>query len=95
MFSFDIVIWASDTHQILDNTTKQILNRSKCGVRIGSHVWCGTKTIILKDAKISNNSVVGASSVVTKQFDEENIIVAGNPARKVKSNIIWKREDFN
>lgn len=92
MFSYDIAIWASDTHQILDNKSNEIINFSSSGIEIGNHVWCGTRCVILKDVKISDNTVVGAGSIVTSKFDRGNIIIAGNPAHIIKNNIIWKRE---
>jgi serine acetyltransferase len=35
--------------------------------------------------------VVGAMSVVTHQFSEPAVIIAGNPARIVRRNIAWVR----
>ena len=47
---------------------------------------------ILKNTKIPSNSVVAQGSTVTKKFDTENIIIAGNPAKIVKENTIWDRK---
>lgn len=95
MFSFDTSIWASDTHKICDMNTGDIVNAAKKGIDIGNHVWCGTHCTILKETTVKDNTVIGASSVVKGQFDETNIIIAGNPARKVKSGIIWKRDGIS
>lgn len=93
MFSTEVAIWASDTHQILDKENKKILNNT-CGVVIGNHVWCGTRCTILKGARVSDNSIIGAASVVSGQFEQPNIIIAGNPARKIKENIDWARDSL-
>ncbi len=53
---------------------------------IGSNVWIGSFSRICKGVHIGNNSIVAANSVVTKDVPE-NVIVAGNPARIVKTNI--------
>ncbi|MBN2715975.1 MAG: acyltransferase [Deltaproteobacteria bacterium] len=53
-------------------------------VRIGKNCFIGANSIILKGAIIADNSVVGAGSVVTKQFTEPRIMLAGNPARMIK-----------
>jgi hypothetical protein len=33
-------------------------------------------------------------SMVNKKFDEENILIAGAPAEKIRSDIEWRREDY-
>ena len=54
-------------------------------VVIGSNVWIGAQVCILAGVTISDGSIVGAGSVVTKSIPDENTIVAGVPARKIKS----------
>jgi maltose O-acetyltransferase len=45
-------------------------------------VWVCAKVIILKGVSIGDYSIVGAGSVVTKDI-ENNSLVVGNPARKI------------
>lgn len=77
-----------DGHSILDenglktNHTKQIT--------IGNHVWVAAESNIFKGTYISNNSVVSYGSMVSKQFNEENILIGGFPAKVLKTNINWK-----
>jgi acetyltransferase-like isoleucine patch superfamily enzyme len=52
-------------------------------VIIEENVWIGANAVILPGVKIGKNSIVGAGSIVTKDV-EENVIVAGNPARIIK-----------
>lgn len=53
-------------------------------IDIGENCWIGMNCMILPGVKLANHIIVGAGSVVTKSFDEENIIIAGNPAKKIK-----------
>lgn len=61
---------------------------------IGENTWIGKNSLILKGVSIGANSIVAANSVVTKSVGE-NIIVAGNPAKIVKSEINMLNQYFN
>lgn len=51
---------------------------------IGNNVWVGANATVLQGVTIGDNAVIGAGSVVTKDVPE-NSVVAGNPARMIKS----------
>lgn len=51
---------------------------------IGNNVWIGAGAIVLPGVTIGDNAVVGAGSVVTKNV-EANTVVAGDPAKPIKS----------
>ena len=53
-------------------------------VTIGDDVWIGHGAIILKGVHLGDRSIIGARSVVTKDVAPDTI-VAGNPARAVKT----------
>lgn len=53
---------------------------------IGENCWIGTNVRVCKGVRIGDNSIVAACSVVTKDVPA-NCIVAGNPARVVKTDI--------
>jgi acetyltransferase-like isoleucine patch superfamily enzyme len=57
---------------------------------IGDNVWIGSNVSIYKGVTIGNNSVIASHSVVKDKFEEENVLIAGNPAKIIKRNIIWK-----
>lgn len=53
---------------------------------IGENCWIGSNVRICKGVTIGDNSVVAAGSIVTKDVPP-NCIVAGNPAKVVKTDI--------
>lgn len=55
-------------------------------VTIGKDVWIGTNALILPGITISDHVIVAAGSIVTKDIPEY-AIVAGNPAKIIKSRI--------
>jgi acetyltransferase-like isoleucine patch superfamily enzyme len=90
MFANDIDIRSGDSHSILDAASGQRLNFAE-DVTIGNHVWVAAHVIILKGVEIGENSVVAAGSIVTKSC-EPGSLLAGNPAKAIKTGITWKRE---
>lgn len=91
MFGGHLSFLPSDGHSVIDISINKIINKVKSPIIIGNHVWIGEKSTILKNANIKSNSIVAASSVVTGEFCEENIIAAGNPAKIIKRNCTWDR----
>lgn len=89
MFSMNCQIRATDGHTILDKQTGNVINSITSPIIIGNHCWIGEGVRFIKNSKISDNTVVGISSIVTKQFEKENVILAGTPAKIIKENIDW------
>lgn len=86
MFSGKVEFWNSDTHLITD-LDNQPCNPSK-PIVIGSHVWGGKYSKVLKGVTIGDNSVIGMGTIVTHDVPV-NCIVAGNPAKVVKTGVTW------
>lgn len=90
LFSFDIVLRSGDGHAIMDAETGDFLNKAR-NIIIGDHVWMGYRTSVLKGGRIPSNCIVGAGSIITKAFEEENSIYAGAPAKKVnRKPVTWR-----
>ena len=51
---------------------------------IGDNVSIGANVTIIGDIKIGNNVIIGAGSVVVKDVPD-NCVVAGNPARVIRT----------
>ena len=90
MFAGGISIRNSDFHAIYEINTKELLNPG-ADIIVEDHVWIAFGVTLLKGVKISQNSVVGAGSIVTKKFLDSNVVIAGNPGKIVRTNINWTR----
>lgn len=60
---------------------------SKGPVIIGNNVWIGDKATILPNVTIGDGAVIAANAVVTKDVPEY-CVVAGNPARIIKREVL-------
>lgn len=93
LFSANIEIRSGDSHGIY-SADKKRLNFSK-NVVIGNHVWLAQGVYVLKGVNISDNTVVGAGAIVAKSIEEPNCIIAGNPAKIIKRDIVWDKTRVN
>ena len=79
--SHDFTVMDSNAHELNgDRTPKEVI--------IGNHVWIGTRVTILPGVHVGDGAIIAAGSVVTKDV-ESNTLVAGNPARQVKTSVEW------
>ena len=87
-------IYVSDNHPIVDRTTGRCLNygNGKRCMTIGNNCWIGLGCFLNKSTKLPDYTIVGAHSVVSREFVEPYTVIAGNPAKVVKNNV--KRLDF-
>lgn len=88
LFAYQVEVRTGDSHSILDAATGQRLNPA-ADVTIGDRVWVGARALILKGARVPEDSVVAAAAVVTQAFHQPGVILAGNPARVIRQGIRW------
>jgi acetyltransferase-like isoleucine patch superfamily enzyme len=89
MVAYGSDIRCSDGHSVIDAATGRNLNPA-ADVVIGNHVWIGIQSQILKGLTIADHSIVAARSVVTRSV-AGGTIVAGNPAKPVRTGVTWDR----
>ena len=53
---------------------------------IGNHNVFGVGAVVVGSVELGNGLAIGANSVVTKSFGEDNIAIAGVPAKKISNN---------
>ena len=84
-----VVLRDSDNHTIKD--LEAISSDESAGtapIVIGDHVWIGMNVIVLKGVTIGEGAVVAAGSVVNKDV-QPHCLVAGVPAKVIKTNVSW------
>lgn len=73
---------------------KSWIHSDHAPIKIGNNVWIGEYARICKGVTIGDGSIVAANAIVTKDVPQ-NCIVAGNPAKIVKTNIDQVPRKFN
>ena len=68
------------THDF-ENPSLQLITKP---ITIGKNSFIGARAMVLPGVEIGENAIIGAQSVVTKDVGT-NEIVAGNPARKIRT----------
>jgi acetyltransferase-like isoleucine patch superfamily enzyme len=90
LLGWSVNVRDSDGHTVFNlNDTKFETNTSE-PVSIGNHVWIAANVNILKGVEIPDDCIVGYNSCVTKKFADKNCIIAGYPAKIVRSNVSWR-----
>lgn len=63
--------------------------RTSKPIEIGDDVWIGYRAMILKGVTIGDGAIIAANSVVTHDVPSHSI-VAGNPAKIIRTNVKWR-----
>jgi acetyltransferase-like isoleucine patch superfamily enzyme len=59
-------------------------------ISIGQRCYLGSGVMFAPGAAIGDNTIVAMGSVVTRTFAERDVMVAGQPARVVRTQYDWK-----
>ena len=94
MFAQGSRITCTDFHAILDYDTKKPINQGK-EIIIGNHVWITVDVKVMKNTHITDDVIVGAGSIVTKDLTESHAIYVGSPAKLAKKNITWNQASYD
>lgn len=84
LFGPQVVIMDCDGHPVDRRLPDRVEHLKMAPVEIGDHAWIGYGAVIMKGVTIGHHAVVAACAVVTRDVPP-HAVVAGNPARVVKS----------
>ncbi len=78
-----VQLHASNHGYLLGKGPMTYQERVEKDILIGNDVWIGGNSIVTAGVELADGIIVAAGSVVTKSFDEKNIIIGGTPAKKI------------
>lgn len=91
LFSTEVTLRNHDKHHIFDSNTGERINHSG-NIKIGNHVWICHGVTLLGSASVGDNSIVGTMAVTSSTFPKE-VILAGNPAKIIRRNVCWSKDN--
>lgn len=71
----------SGNHSMIKDQPMTFQERKEASIVIGDDVWLGAHSIITAGTHIANGVIVAAGAVVTRSITQEDVIVAGVPAK--------------
>lgn len=80
-----VVIRDSDNHIVSSSKGHKMTQP----IRIGNHVWIGTRATVLKGVTIGDGAIIAAGAVVTRDVPPA-CLAAGVPAKVIKKNVEWE-----
>lgn len=78
-----VQLHASNHGYELDKGPMTYQERIEKDIVLGNDVWIGGNSVVTAGVTLADGIIVAAGSVVTKSFDEKNIIIGGVPAKKI------------
>jgi acetyltransferase-like isoleucine patch superfamily enzyme len=85
----DVDMMTSDMHSIVSIDTGARINHAR-NIVVGSNVWIGQRSMVLKGAEIGNGSIIAAGAIVAGVLPA-NVIAGGTPARVIRTGVTWDR----
>lgn len=87
LFSSEIVFRSGDSHAVTDLEGNRI-NPAR-DIVFGDHIWVGHRALVNKGVHIGNDNIIGTGAIVTKSILQSNCVIAGVPARVLKTGVNW------
>ncbi len=88
LLGWDVSLRDADGHTVFGPDGEP--GNAPVGVHVGDHVWIAADVDVFKGARIPDGSVVAARALVTKQFNEPNVLLGGLPAKVIRHGVSWQ-----
>lgn len=88
LLGWDVTLIDGDGHRMIKQTSER--EDIFAPIEIGNHVWIAAKSSILKGSYIDDDSVIAYGGLVSKKFNEKNILIGGNN-QVLKKGIEWTK----
>lgn len=92
IISWNTQIMDTDYHNILSGV--KVINEDQ-SIKIGSHVWIGSRVSVLKGSEIANDIIIASGSIISGKLGDEKSIYVGLPVRKLRENVEWGPRYFD
>lgn len=91
LIGWDCIFCDTDFHR----THSEHPSSGYAPIEIGDSNWFAMKSIVLKGTRTPNRCIVGAGSVLTKDYSSlpKECLLAGNPASLKKTGVYLDRDD--
>ena len=89
MFGWNIILNTSNGHPVYRNGVERPMESP---ITIGNHVWIASDTSVCKGVTIADGCLVLQKSLLNGHYDIPHSLIAGNPARIITSDYVWRRE---
>jgi acetyltransferase-like isoleucine patch superfamily enzyme len=87
LVSWDVLILDSDFHPIVyEDGTESVLHAP---IVLGDRIWIGARSTILKGVELGDDVIVAAGAMVTSPEHTHKVLLAGNPARVLRTGVRW------
>jgi acetyltransferase-like isoleucine patch superfamily enzyme len=88
-------IMSDDCHSIIDIQTQKRINPFGGAVTIQKHVWLGLQSTIMGNSIIGQDNIIGERAFVRNTYSQQNSILAGVPAKVIRTGVTWDQADRN
>ncbi len=83
LLGWNITVLDADGH---DTYFKGVKQEAMKGIMLGTHVWVGAKSTILKGVNLSDSTIVPYGSIIYKSNEDSNVVFQN---KILKSDIEW------